>query len=137
MTLQKSFVLLLSGVLSLASLPVSSWPRLNAGAPPFPQDIAGAFQGQAIMGGAAIIFKRPTRVLDLVVGAAMLVVKRPRSSINRQLELARNNARRPSARPGETTVTASNTDKAEDLKTQGNTYYDNGQYAQAVEAYQN
>ena len=39
-----------------------------------PQDIGGsnAFQGQDIMGGAAVIFKRPARVRDLVGGAALV-----------------------------------------------------------------
>ena len=38
---------------------------------------ASAFQGQDIMGGAAIVFKRPQRVRDIVGGAAaLLVVKR-------------------------------------------------------------
>ena len=44
------------------------------------QDIGGslAFQGQDIIGGAAVIFKTPKRVKDLVGGAsAMLAVKRP------------------------------------------------------------
>src|SRR6476661_1431545 len=101
-----------------------------------PQDIGGsnAFQGQDIMGGAAVIFKRPARVRDLVGGAAMLVVKRqPRPS--RSAELARNNPpdrRRPIPNRTETDVasnTPSENDKAEALKNQGNTYYDLGQYA--------
>src|SRR6266487_5817868 len=74
-----------------------------------PQDIVGgasAFQGQDIMGGAAVIFKRPQRVRDLVGGAAMLIVKRqqPRGPA-RPVEIARNNPpgrRRPVVRPGAT-----------------------------------
>src|SRR5688572_19311943 len=42
---------------------------------------AGAFQGQDIMGGAAIIFKRPQRARDISGGVAMLMVKRqPKAS---------------------------------------------------------
>src|SRR5258707_4068096 len=46
--------------------------------PLLPQDFAGSsgFQGQDIMGGAAIIFKRPKQVSDLAGAAAMMVVKR-------------------------------------------------------------
>ena len=42
----------------------------------FLQDLIGgasAFRGQDIMGGAAIVFKRPQRVRDVVGGAAMLI----------------------------------------------------------------
>src|SRR6266699_2619191 len=107
-----------------------------------PQQISGgasAFQGQDIMGGAAIIFKRPQRVRDLVGGAAMLIVKRqqPRGPA-RPVEIARNNPpgrRRPVVRPGATPGTTevaeakiSDTDKAEAFKNQGNTYYDVGQF---------
>src|SRR5436190_338337 len=97
-----------------------------------PQDIAGGgFQGQDIMGGAAIIFKRPARLKDLVGGTAMLVVKRPPRS-PRTTEIARNNPRRP-PRPGETPATpgTSDADKAEAYKDQGNTYYDVGQFDKA------
>ncbi len=38
-------------------------PQLSGG--------ASAFQGQDIMGGAAIVFKRPQRVRDILGGAAM------------------------------------------------------------------
>src|SRR5438034_7664928 len=88
------------------------------------------------MGGAAIIFKRPARLKDLVGGTAMLVVKRPPRS-PRTTEIARNNPRRP-PRPGETPATpgTSDADKAEAYKDQGNTYYDVGQFDKAVEAYQ-
>jgi tetratricopeptide (TPR) repeat protein len=108
-----------------------------------PQDIGGsnAFQGQDIMGGASVIFKRPARVRDLVGSAAMLVVKRqPRPS--RSSELARNNPpdrRRPIPTRTEIEIAgsaSSENDKAEALKNQGNTYYDLGQYAQAIDAYQ-
>ena len=37
---------------------------------------ASAFQGQDIVGGAAIIFKRPPKLRDIVGSAAMLVVER-------------------------------------------------------------
>ena len=108
------------------------------------QDIAGgasAFRGQDIMGGAAIVFKRPQRVRDVVGGAAMLIVKRQQRPV-RPIEIARNNPsdrRRPRPRPGEveTAVRVSEDDKGEAFKNQGNTYYDLGQYAQAIEAYQN
>src|SRR5688572_4522881 len=114
-----------------------------------PQDIVAAgFQGQDIVGGAAIIFKRPARVRDLVGGAAMLVVKRQSRTTGRPIEIARNTPargtpadRRRPARAGETEVVAaagpSDSDKAEAFKNQGNTYYDVGQFAQALEAYQN
>ena len=117
-------------------------------APFTPQDIggSGSFQGQDIMGGAAIIFKRPERMRDLVGGAAMLVVKRQtRPSSTRPGDIARNTTpdrRRPNTntRPGTTevaNVVVSESDKAEAFKNQGNTYYDLGQFAQAVDAYQN
>ncbi len=54
-----------------------------------PQDIAGgasAFRGQDIMGGAAIVFKRPQRVRDVVGGAAMLIVKRQPRPVVSQLK---------------------------------------------------
>src|SRR3979409_1055139 len=91
-----------------------------------PQGVSGgAFQGQDIMGGAAIVFKRPQRVRDIVGGAAMLVVKRqPRPPV-RPTEVARNDRRRP--RPGEPEVAdarISEADKGEAFKNQGNTYYD-------------
>ena len=44
-----------------------------------PQDIArgsSAFQGQDIMGGAAVIFKRPQGMRDLVGGAGLAIVKK-------------------------------------------------------------
>src|SRR5258707_9681853 len=54
------------------------------------QDIAGgssAFQGQDIMGGAAMIFKRPQRVRDLNGGRSMAIVKQNKH----REEVARNN----------------------------------------------
>src|SRR6185312_804523 len=88
-----------------------------------PQDIGGtlAFQGQDIIGGAAIIFKAPRRVKDLAGNtAAMLAARRPARS-NRSTEVARNN--RPVTQPTPTvttsTVTAEN--RAEVLEDEGNT----------------
>src|SRR6185503_13730891 len=107
-------------------------------------DLASAFQGQDIMGGAAMVFKRPQRVRDVVGGAAaLMVVKRSPKPPTRPTEVARNNPpdrRRPRPRPGETpavepTLTAA--DKGEAFKNQGNTYYDLGDFAKAIEAYQN
>src|SRR5881628_3558805 len=75
-----------------------------------PQGISGgasAFQGQDIMGGAAIVFKRPQRVKDIVGGAAMLVVKRQPKPPVRPTEVARNNPpdrHKPKPRPGEPEV---------------------------------
>src|SRR2546422_9666127 len=65
--------------------------------------VASAFQGQDIMGGAAIVFKRPQRVRDIVGSAAMLVVKRqpkPVVAVVKPTEVARNTAerRRPTER---------------------------------------
>jgi len=102
---------------------------------PFVQDIGGslAFQGQDIIGGAAVIFKPPQRVKDLT-GAAAAIMKRPARS-SRPTEVARNTGRpRP---PTQTTPTDTSTasERAEALKTQGNTFYNRGQYAQALDAY--
>jgi tetratricopeptide (TPR) repeat protein len=120
------------------------------------QDFAhsAGFQGQDIMGGAEIIFKRPARMRDLAGGAALMVVKRqPRpsrpveiarnTSQSRPAEIARNNSsdrRRPpssSAVPEAAGTTVSDDDKGEAFKNQGNTYYDLGKFAEAIEAYQN
>src|SRR2546426_7222807 len=93
-----------------------------------PQGISGgasAFQGQDIMGGAAIVFKRPQRVRDIVGGASLLVVKRqPRAA---HPEVARNtpDRRRPRPQPGEPEVVdakLSDADQGEAYKAQGNTY---------------
>ena len=49
-----------------------------------------AFQGQDIMGGAAVVFKRPQRVRDVVGGAAaLMVVKRSPKPPTRPTEVAR------------------------------------------------
>src|SRR5437762_11108399 len=79
---------------------------------------ASAFQGQDILGGAAIIFKRPQRARDLIGGAAMLIVKRQSRPTLRPVEIARNtpDRRKPRPRPGEPEVTearVSESDKAE------------------------
>ena len=102
------------------------------------QDIGGslAFQGQDIIGGAAVIFKAPKRVKDLVGGAAaMMAVKRPPRS-GRTSDVARNNRsdRRPPATVDARIATAG--EQAETLKDEGDALYDRGQYAQALEAYQ-
>ncbi|HKR60267.1 MAG TPA: tetratricopeptide repeat protein, partial [Pyrinomonadaceae bacterium] len=106
-----------------------------------PQDIAGgvaAFRGQDIMGGAAIVFKRPQRLRDIVGGAAMLVVKRQPRPV-RTTEVASRvtptDRRRPPPTVASTRVTEE--DKGEAFKNQGNTYYDLGKFAEAIEAYQN
>ena len=125
------------GIAILLGVAVSS-----AWVSPFsPQNISGgasAFQGQDILGGAAIIFKRPQRARDLIGGAAMLIVKRQSRPTLRPVEIARNtptDRRKPRPRPGEPEVTearVSESDKAEAFKNQGNTYYDLGQFAQAI-----
>src|SRR6266540_858097 len=87
--------------------------------------------------------KRRQRVRDLIGGAAMLVVKRQSRPIVKPIEVARNNPpdrRRSRPRPETPEVSEtkiSDTDQAEAFKNQGNTFYDLGQFAQAVEAYQN
>ena len=103
------------------------------------QDIGGslAFQGQDIIGGAAIIFKAPKRVKDLVGGAAaMMAVRRPPRS-GRSSDVARNN-RSGQATTRDDVAAAVETpgEQAETFKNEGNTLYDRGQYAQALEAYQ-
>ncbi len=111
-----------------------------------PQGVSGgasAFQGQDIMGGASVVFKRPQRVRDIVGGAAaLMVVKRSPKPPARPTEVARNNPpdrRRPRPRPGETPVepTLTDADKGEAFKNQGNTYYDLGDFPKAIEAYLN
>ncbi|HEX4899142.1 MAG TPA: tetratricopeptide repeat protein, partial [Pyrinomonadaceae bacterium] len=112
-----------------------------------PQDIAGgisAFRGQDIMGGAAIVFKRPQRLRDIVGGASMLVVKRQArptrtTEVSRTTEVARATPPRDRRRPPPvvTPPRVTEEDKGEAFKNQGNTYYDLGQFAQAIEAYQN
>src|SRR5678816_3772103 len=72
------------------------------------QDIGGtlAFQGQDIIGGAAIIFKPPKRVRDLAGNTAALLAARRPSRSNRPAEVARNNndRNRPTAQPTPITV---------------------------------
>src|SRR5438132_8535154 len=111
-----------------------------------PQDIVGgasAFQGQDIMGGAAVIFKRPQRVRDLVGGARMAIIKKSRPRRPEATETARNtppNSRQPRGKPvGTETPGAklSDADRAEAFKDQGNTYYGLGDYPKAIEAYLN
>ena len=88
---------------------------------PFVQDIGGslAFQGQDIVGGAAIIFKPPKRIRDLTGGAAA-VMKRPGRSSRPETQVARNTGRpRPPTQPsstGTTTASTTSTDRAEALK---------------------
>src|SRR6185503_8246867 len=102
------------------------------------QDIGGslAFQGQDIIGGAAVIFKAPRRVRDIVGGAAsMMAVRRPPRA-GRSTTVARNTTTRPATQPttaDASTATATN-DRVEALINQGNTYYDAGQFAQALDA---
>src|SRR5215213_4041037 len=110
------------------------------------QDIGGtlAFQGQDIIAGAAIIFKPPKRVRDLAGNtAAMLAIRRP-SRPGRPAEVARKNNNNvndrnpPAAQPTPTTVaTTTAENRTEALKEQGNTHYDRGDFAQAIEAYKN
>src|SRR6266567_5615685 len=111
-----------------------------------PQDIVGgasAFQGQDIMGGAAVIFKRPQRVRDLVGGGGMAIVKKSRPRRPEATEIARNtssNRRQPRGKPVETETPGaklSDADKAEAFKDQGNTYSGLGDYPKAIEAYLN
>src|ERR1044071_6866080 len=107
------------------------------------QDIGGslAFQGQDIIGGAAVIFKAPKRMRDLTGGAAAMMASRRPQRTNRSSDVARNNPsdRRPTttttAATTTTTTSATASQRAEAFKTQGNTYYDQGQFAQALEAY--
>ena len=100
---RSSFNVIVTSLTMAATVSTTVFPSgRSAGGPPLsfspsratvllPQDFArsGGFQGQDIMGGAAIIFKRPAQVRDLVGGAALMVVKRqPRPS--RPVEIARN-----------------------------------------------
>ena len=108
-----------------------------------PQDIAGgasALAGQDIIGGASVVFKRPPRVRDLAGGASLLIVKhRVSRKPPEPVEIARNNPK-PKPQTGQPEIDisrpqASAEDKAEAYNNQGNTFYDVGQYARAVEAY--
>src|ERR1044072_634321 len=106
--------------------------------PPLPvQDFGGslAFQGQDIIGGAAVIFKAPKRVKDLTGGAAAMMASRRPQRTGRSSDVARND-RRPTpttTTATTTTTTATASERAEALKAQGNIYYDQGQFAQALE----
>src|SRR6185369_18009791 len=75
------------------------------------QDIGGslAFQGQDIIGGAAVIFKAPKRVKDLTGGAAAMMASRRPQRTGRSSEVARNNSsdRRPTTTTTATTTTTS------------------------------
>src|SRR6185295_19855866 len=90
------------------------------------QDVGGslAFQGQDIIGGAAIIFKAPKRVKDLTGGAAAMMASRRPQRTGRSSDVARNN---PSDRRPPTTTTATTTatatERAETFMAQGNTLY--------------
>src|SRR5215510_447354 len=77
--------------------------------PPLPQDIGGslAFQGQDIIGGAAVIFKAPKRVKDLTGGAAAMMASRRPQRTGRPSDVARNNP--PDRRPPTTTTTTTTT----------------------------
>src|SRR6185369_5719983 len=104
------------------------------------QDVGGslAFQGQDIIGGAAVIFKAPKHVKDLTGGAAAMMASRRPQRTSRSSDVARNNPRPPTTtRTVTTTTSATASERAEAFKTQGNTYYDQGQFALALEAYQN
>src|SRR5215510_3211097 len=72
------------------------------------QDIGGslAFQGQDIIGGAAVIFKAPKRVKDLTGGAAAMMASRRPQRTGRPSDVARNN---PSDRRPPTTTTTTTT----------------------------
>src|SRR6266576_3294868 len=68
------------------------------------QDIASsAFQGQDIMGGAAVIFKRPQRLRDLVGGQSLAIVKKSKPARHVEpADIARinpNDRRPPRERP--------------------------------------
>jgi hypothetical protein len=100
------------------------------------QDIGGtlAFQGQDIIGGAAVIFKAPKR--DLTGGAAaMMAIKRSSSRSNRSAQVARSD--RPPAPPTTAVPTTTTTapDRAEALNEQGTAHYDRGEFQQAAEAF--
>src|SRR4029079_18441509 len=88
-----------------------------------PQGLGSGFQGQDIMGGAAIVFKRPQRVRDLLAGSSSLVVVK--RSKPKPVEEARNTPpdrrRPPRPRPGETPTEPqlSEADKGEAFKNQG------------------
>src|SRR5712691_11873064 len=101
----------------------------------WPQDISGgasSLAGQDIIGGASVVFKRPPRVRDLAGGASALIA---RHRVVRT-EIARNKPPKPlPGTPEPTPQEPSNDDKAEAFNTQGNTLYEVGKYAEAVEAF--
>ena len=110
----------------------------------WPQDIAGgasALLGQDIIGGANIAFKRPPRVRDIAGGASALLAKRRVARKPPEpTEVSRNQPPRPpqpgtTPTPEPTPKEPTNEEKAETYNDQGNTLYDTGQYAKAVEAY--
>src|SRR6185369_4891609 len=72
------------------------------------QDIGGslAFQGQDIIGGAAVIFKAPKRVRDLTGGAAAMMASRRPQRTGRSSDVARNNPRPTTTTPPATTTTS-------------------------------
>src|SRR6185436_2209128 len=108
-----------------------------------PQDIAGgasALIGQDIIGGASVVFKRPPRERDLAGGAAALIAKhRPprRPSVPTEIARIRPSSSpqpgvpQPEATPAEVSTQA----KVEALNDQGNTSYDAGDYAKALDSY--
>src|SRR4029450_1031024 len=81
---------------------------------------------QDIVGGAAVIFKTPKKVRDMLGGASLARVKKSKPPA----------VARVTPKPGEEPK-LSEADKAEAFKNQGNTYYGLGQYPQAVTAYLN
>ncbi len=122
-----------------------------------PQDIAGGASsliGQDIIGGASIVFRRPPRVRDLSGGASGFIVKhraphRPAEPTeiarNRPpkptepTEIARNKPPKP-PEPGQTelevkTPQISDEARVDAFNDQGNTLYDTGQYAKALDVY--
>src|SRR6185295_7535559 len=92
------------------------------------QDVGGslAFQGQDIIGGAAVIFKAPKRVKDITGGAAAMMASRRPQRTGRSSDVARNTTpdRRTNTTTTATTTTPSATasERAEAFKAQGNTY---------------
>jgi len=105
----------------------------------WPQDIAGgagALVGQDIIGGAAVVFKRPPRVRDLAGGAAAMIVKhRPAHRPATPTEIARNRpptpvtpprqgVPQPQPQPEPTPAEISTQAKLDELNDKGNALYD-------------
>src|SRR5882672_5938452 len=92
----------------------------NALAPQGVPGGASAFQGQDIMGGAAIVFKRPPRMRDIVGATGMLVVKLQRKvAVKPSPEVAKNvpvDHRRPTRPTRPVVPIVSNEDQAEAFK---------------------